>query len=106
MIDNLIIIILLFSAEKEAPVIHIYDGRGENKELTALTNIHNSPILFMKVYCYTLSYLLGLCFVGNKFHKFCILHEFVNKVWQMTKMAAKGEIHKILSRKYQNLDKS
>lgn len=49
MIIYLIVIIFLFSAEKEAPVIHIYDGRGENKELTALSNIHNSPILFMKV---------------------------------------------------------
>ena len=39
-----------FSAEKEEPIIHIYDGRGENKETNILNNIHNSTILFMKVW--------------------------------------------------------
>ena len=39
-----------FSAEKEEPIIHIYDGRGENKEMNILNNIHNSTILFMKVW--------------------------------------------------------
>ena len=39
-----------FSAEKEEPIIHIYDGRGENKEMSILNNIHNSTILFMKVW--------------------------------------------------------
>lgn len=34
--------------EKDLPVIHIYDGKGQNKEIAVLDKIHNSPIIFMK----------------------------------------------------------
>ena len=37
------------SVEKLAPVIHIYDGRGENKEIALLDKIHMSPLMFMRV---------------------------------------------------------
>ena len=40
---------LFISTEKGLPVIHIYDGKGQNKEIAVLDKIHNSPIIFMKV---------------------------------------------------------
>ena len=40
---------LFISTEKDLPVIHIYDGKGQNKEIAVLDKIHNSPIIFMKV---------------------------------------------------------
>ncbi len=38
------------SCEQDRPVIHVYDGRGENKEIATLDNLHSSPITFMEVY--------------------------------------------------------
>ena len=35
-------------AEKDASVIHVYDGKGENEELAVLDSIHQSPIVFMR----------------------------------------------------------
>ena len=37
------------SSEQGSPVIHVYDGRGEDKELDTLENLHSSPITFMEV---------------------------------------------------------
>ncbi|XP_064385842.1 peptidylprolyl isomerase domain and WD repeat-containing protein 1-like [Halichondria panicea] len=34
--------------EQDRPVIHVYDGRGENKEIAILDNLHSSPITFME----------------------------------------------------------
>ena len=38
------------SCEQDHPVIHVYDGRGENKEIAILDNLHSSPITFMEVH--------------------------------------------------------
>lgn len=35
-------------SELDSAVVHVYDGRGESKELTILENIHSSPITFME----------------------------------------------------------
>ena len=40
---------IIYSAEKETPVIHVYDGRGSNEEIAVLDKIHAKPIIFMKV---------------------------------------------------------
>ena len=37
------------SAERESPVVHVYDGRGENKAIAVLDRLHSSPIAFMEV---------------------------------------------------------
>jgi len=37
------------SSEQGSPVIHVYDGRGEDKEIDMLDSIHSSPITFMEV---------------------------------------------------------
>ena len=37
------------SCEQDKPVIHVFDGRGEDKEITFLDKLHSSPITFMEV---------------------------------------------------------
>ena len=45
------IILLSFSlsAEKDAPVVHVYDGRGDSKEIAFIDNIHSSQLVLLKV---------------------------------------------------------
>ena len=33
----------------DKPVIHVYDGRGEDKEIACLDKVHSSAITFMEV---------------------------------------------------------
>ena len=47
------------SSEQGSPVIHVYDGRGEDEELDTLENLHSSPITLMEV-VHTLTGRLGL----------------------------------------------
>ena len=42
-------IYLLFSSEKDHPVVHVFDSRGESKELAILDNIHSKNIILMEV---------------------------------------------------------
>ena len=42
-------IILCFSAEKDASVIRIYDGRGTKEPLKVLDNLHESPVSIIRV---------------------------------------------------------
>ena len=37
------------SSELGAPVIHVYDGQGENQEVALLDKLHSSPITFIEV---------------------------------------------------------
>ena len=39
-----------FSAEKETPKIHIYDGRGESSPLYTVEKLHYKPVTIIKVY--------------------------------------------------------
>ena len=41
--------IYIFSCEQDRPIIHVFDGRGEDKEIAYLDKIHSSPITFMEV---------------------------------------------------------
>lgn len=56
------------SCEHERPVIHIYDGRGENKEIAILDKLHSAPITFMEV-CVTLAHTV-VCNIGL----YCVYH--------------------------------
>ena len=40
---------LCFSAEKDASVIRIYDGRGTKEPLKVLDNLHESPVSIIRV---------------------------------------------------------
>ena len=40
---------IIFSCEQDRPVIHVFDGRGEDKEIAYLDKLHSSPITFMEV---------------------------------------------------------
>ena len=37
------------SSELGTPVIHVYDGQGQNKEVALLDKLHSSPITFIEV---------------------------------------------------------
>ena len=37
------------SCEEDRPVIHVFDSRGDNKELAVLDKVHSSNITFMEV---------------------------------------------------------
>ena len=34
---------------KDSPDIHVYDGRGDSKEIAFIGNIHSSPLVLLKV---------------------------------------------------------
>ena len=40
----------LHSSEKDRPVIHVFDGHGNNKEIALLDSLHSSPLTFMEVW--------------------------------------------------------
>ena len=39
----------LRSSEKDSPVIHVFDGHGDNKEIALLDSLHSAPLTFMEV---------------------------------------------------------
>ena len=38
-----------FSSEQDRPVVHVFDSRGENKEMAVLDKLHSAKIVFMEV---------------------------------------------------------
>ena len=45
-------VLCALSCEAEKPVIHVYDGRGDGKEIAVLDKVHYASIVFMKVRCH------------------------------------------------------
>ena len=45
-------VLCVLSCEAEKPVIHVYDGRGDGKEIALLDKVHYASIVFMKVSCH------------------------------------------------------
>ena len=58
--------VLVCSCEVDKPVIHVYDGRGEDKEIACLDKVHSSAITFMEVPLLTMKHSVAtnlcLCF--------------------------------------------